>query len=281
MDTTTQVISLDLQKVWYETIDDKKIVHKKTSYSEIENLVKAQEFLKDKSVTINDVKYSIKVPEIYAWNKITNVLTMSFCSGKNLELMLRSKDERDTAIPFLQTMMGFILKKHFYWQDFAPRNIIIDTDTIYLIDFEKALTFEVDDLLNFLKPHVFEEYSSFLLPSERLITTNQIFSPSKDDKNMRISINAIKVKRVKSVAIALGYTDYISREQYINIQSMIMKAEEPFVSKTGIVFPRVYLVEMLKNKNIDSSVYSKYALEILSRNNIRFNTLTNNEEERY
>lgn len=279
--TTTQVISLDLQKVWYETIDNKKVVHKKTSYNEIKNLTKAQEFLKDKSIIVNDTKYSIKVPEIYSWDENTNVLTMSFCSGKNLELMLRNKDERATAIPFLQKMMGFVIKKHFYWQDFAPRNIIIDSNTIYLIDFEKALTFEVDNLLNFLRPHVFEEYSSFLLPSERLITTEQVFSPSNGDKNMRISIDAIKVKRVKSIATALGYKSYISREQYLNIQSMIMKAEEPFETETGIVFPRVHLVEMLENKAIDPSVYYNYSLEILSRNNISINTLTNNEEERF
>ena len=279
--TTTQVISLDLQKVWYETIDNKKVVHKKTSYNEIKNLTKAQEFLKDKIIIVNDTKYSIKVPEIYSWDENTNVLTMSFCSGKNLELMLRNKDERATAIPFLQKMMGFVIKKHFYWQDFAPRNIIIDSNTIYLIDFEKALTFKVDNLLNFLRPHVFEEYSSFLLPSERLLSTKQVFSPSNGDKNMRISIDAIKVKRIKSVATALGYKSYISREQYLNIQSMIMKAEEPFETETGIVFPRVHLVEMLENKAIDPSIYYKYSLEILSRNNISINTLTNNEEERF
>jgi hypothetical protein len=192
---------------------------------------------------------------------------MSYCSGENLELLLRNADTRQSAIPFLQAMLKFVLKKKFYWQDFAPRNIIINDEIIYLVDFEKGLEFSTNNLQTFFRNHVFEEYSSFLLPDERLISCEKIFSPSTEEKNKKININDIKVQRIKHIALALGYNDVISMEEYLNIQKMILKAEEPFYKEKELVFPRVELTKMLENKNTDSNAYFKYATEILVRNN--------------
>lgn len=281
MDKDIQVISLDTNKVWYENTATKKIVHKTTSINEKENLLKASTFLTNKHIIMNGQNYSIQVPQIYSWNDDSNTLTMSFCSGENLELMLRDKKKRKLAIPFLQNMMNFILKEHFYWQDFAPRNIIISEDIVYLVDFEKPLTFKVDNILTFLRPHIFEEYSSFLLPNERVITTDQVFTPTSKDKNKKINIEDIKVKRIQSIAIALGHTDFITYEQYLKIQSMMIKAEEPFISKDEIVFPRVELVKMLEDKKTNPSVYIDYASTILKKNNMLVKQELNKEEERY
>lgn len=266
MDNNSQVISLDPKKIWYETIGNKTIVYKKTSVQEKDNLIKAKIFLNAKSVNIEDTCYSIQVPDIYSWNQDTSTLSMSYCLGENLELLLRNPHTRNSSIPFLQSMMRFVLTQHFYWQDFAPRNIIIADRIIYLVDFEKGLDFSIDNLKTFFRNHVFEEYSSFLLPSERLITAKQIYSPSTEEKNNQIKITDIQVKRVKSIAMALGYSDFISMQEYLNIQAMIINAEEPFWDGSNLVFPRIELVKMLENKNIDSSVYQKYASEILSRN---------------
>ena len=101
-----------------------------------------------------------------------------------------------------------------------------------------------------------------------------------EQKNKKININDIKVKRIKSIAIALGYTDTISMEEYLNIQKMILKAEEPFYNGTELVFPRVQLVKMLEDKSINPSVYQKYANEILLRNNIVPRQFTIEEAER-
>lgn len=281
MDNDIQVISLDTNKVWYENTATKKIVHKTTSINEKENLLKASTFLTNKHIIMNGQNYSIQVPQIYSWNDDSNTLTMSFCSGENLELMLRDKKKRKLAIPFLQNMMNFILKEHFYWQDFAPRNIIISEDIVYLVDFEKPLTFKVDNILTFLRRHIFEEYSSFLLPNERVITTDQVFTPTSKDKNKKINIEDIKVKRIQSIAIALGHTDFITYEQYLKIQSMMIKAEEPFISKDEIVFPRVELVKMLEDKKTNPSVYINYASIILKKNNMLVKQELNKEEERY
>ena len=280
MKDNLQVISLDPKKVWYEVVNNRQIVNKRTSYQEKDNLLKAKNFLKNKGIKINDIHYSIQVPSIYAWNENTNILSMSYCKGENLELLLRNPHTRQKAIPFLQSTMRFILAQHFYWQDYAPRNIIIDDETIYLIDFEKGLDFSITDLQTFFRNHVFEEYSSFLLPNECLISSEQIFLPSTKEKNKKINISDIKVKRIKSIAIALGYTDTISMEEYLNIQKMIIKAEEPFYNGSELVFPRVQLVKILEDKSINPSVYQKYANEILLRNNIVPQQFTIEEAER-
>ncbi len=268
MQDSLQIISLDSKRIEYETVNNKKIVHKKTSIQEKNNLVKAKKFLKDKNVMIENSYYTIHVPDIYSWDDNTNTLSMSYCSGKNLELLLRDPDSRQSAIPFLQSLMKFILKHNFYWQDFAPRNIIINDKTIYLVDFEKGLHFSIDNLQAFFRNHVFEEYSSFLLPNERLISAEQIFHPSSEEKNKQIHVDDIKVKRIKSIAIALKYSDIISMETYLNIQKMIIRAEEPFYNGQSIIFPRIELVKMLENKKMNPSVYQKYANEILIRNKL-------------
>lgn len=280
MTNPQEVISLDPSKLWYKKQEDKIIVYKKTSISEKDNLIKAKNFLNKKLIKIGTVDYSVQVPNIYSWDENQNILSMSHCPGNNLELLLRNPEQRSFAIPFLQAIMRFVLTEHFYWQDFAPRNIILDNKIIYLVDFEKGLNFSIDNLVTFFRNHVFEEYSSFLLPSECLISTKHIFSPSLEEKNKKISINDIQVKRIKSIAIALGYSNSISIEDYLNIQKMIIKAEEPFYNDANLIFPRIELVKMLENKNTDPSVYQKYAKEILIRNNIFLQKNTNERTER-
>lgn len=278
MQDSLQIISLDSKRIEYETVNNRQIVHKKTSIQEKNNLVKAKKFLKDKNVMIRNSYYAIRVPDIYSWDNNTNILSMSYCPGKNLELLLRNADSRQSAIPFFQSLMRFILSNNFYWQDFAPRNIIIDYKTIYLVDFEKGLDFSIDNLQTFFRSHVFEEYSSFLLPNERLISAEQVFRPSSEEKNKQIHVDDIKVKRIKALAIALGYSDIISIETYLHIQKMIIKAEEPFYNGQSIIFPRIELAKMLEDKKINPSVYQKYANEILIRNNILSPNITDDKE---
>lgn len=62
---------------------------------------------------------------------------------------------------------------------------------------------------------------------------------------------------------------------------MMIKAEEPFISKDEIVFPRVELVKMLEDKKTNPSVYIDYASTILKKNNMLVKQELNKEEERY
>ena len=70
MDNKLKIISLDSNKIWYEVVNNKKIVHKRTSLQEKNNLINAKKFLTNKTIKINDKSYSVCVPDIYAWNEI-------------------------------------------------------------------------------------------------------------------------------------------------------------------------------------------------------------------
>ena len=79
MSNTSQVISFDSDRISHENINNIHIVHKKTSNLERDNLIKADIFLKNKSINVKNNDYCIKVPHIYSWDNNTHILSMSFC----------------------------------------------------------------------------------------------------------------------------------------------------------------------------------------------------------
>lgn len=263
MENNNKIISFDNEKVWMHEEEGKKTIFKKSSNSEVKNLVKAMNFLKNKSILLGDVNYSLHVPDVLGWNQDSQTLQMSFCSGMNMELLLRDKESRKKYMPLFQRIFIFMFKEGFYWEDFAPRNILIDGTNISLVDFEKGLNFYDTDPIQFLRGHVYEEYSSFLLEEERLLDKEAVFSPTSAEKTELIEVKSIPVKRIKATAIALGYPCTITKEQYLNIQSMFITAETPYTLQGNLVFPRIHLEEILEDKQTNPRAYIDYASEII------------------
>ena len=258
-----QVISFDPQKTWSEIQGDSLVFKKVTTRLEVDFLNFSQSYLANKAVLIDRKQYYIKVPEIYEWDENRSVLTMSFCTGNNLECILRNTETHSIGVHILNVLLSFILENNFYWYDFAPRNILINDDTIFFVDFEKGIDTEIKHLMLFLRHHVYEEYSSFLLPHERIISAETVFSKYDGEVDYLIPISDIKMKKIKSVATALGYDASISLVQLLNVQKMIISAEEPYFKNETIIFPRIKLVELLKDKVTNPNVYEIYAKIIL------------------
>lgn len=261
------IISYDSTKVWTIQKGNTIIFQKATSKEEVKHLMTAKDFLKGKSLTIDNKVFTLEVPNILDWEEKIGILSMSFCKGDNLEILLRTPSHRQHAILILHAIFNFILENNFYWYDFAPRNILIDDDKISFVDFEKGLRFDVVDLKAFLRNRVYEEYSSFLLKEERIFTVDNIFELDDCDKiDNFCKVEDIKIKRVQATAIALGYAGAISKEQYLNIYRMFLIAEEPFVEQDELIFPRIELEEILATKNINLNAYNDYALKIVKHN---------------
>lgn len=273
-----KIISFDSKKVWLQKKDGQNTIFKKSSATEVANLTKAKEFLTDKSLSISGVNYSIHVPDVLRWNQDSQTLQMSFCNGMNMELLLRDEKLRKQYIPLFQKMFIFMFKEGFYWEDFAPRNILVDGTNISLVDFEKGLNFYKPNIKNFLRSHVYEEYSSFLLEEERLLDKEVVFSPNSEEKSELIEVSSIPVKRIKATANALGYPPIITKEQYLIIQSMFISAETPRIEQGHIVFPRIYLEEILEDKQTNPRAYIDYASEILK--NCKIQNKDNDERTR-
>lgn len=264
MSNIHEIISLDPTKAWCEELNNTLVFKKITNNLEVNLLRYAKSVLERKTVTIAQCTYSIKVPEVFNWDETNSILTMSYCQGNNLECLLCDSSSRSFAIELLQTLLNFIIANNFFWYDFAPRNILVGYDTVYFVDFEKGIDSSIKHLKLFLRNHVFEEYSSFLLKNERIFSSDYVYSLYEEEENITIRISDVKVKRFKAVALQLGYTDTLTLAELLNIQKMIINAEEPYFTNSGIVFPRIELVKMLEDKLKNPDVYKEYAKLIVS-----------------
>lgn len=260
-----QVISLTEDKVWRTEYDNSRAYAKKTKESEVNNIQKASEFLKGKSIVINGEIYQVNVPEIYSWDG--RCLIMEECIGENLELMLRDEPKREAGKNALNSVMNFCLKEHFYWHDLAPRNMIINghDQTISLVDFERGVTLDRNfNQRQYLRENVFEEYVAFLLPEERPIKADKVFELQKEENNPFIDVRNVKSNRVKKLAKKLNLPDNILYSQYLKLISMLIKAEEPLRKDGKVIFPIVELEEILAKDGYDA-----YISEVYKRNNLR------------
>lgn len=263
MENYNEVISFDKNKICEFEKNGIKTIFKKTSEIEFKNLIKAKKFLKDKKILLDGIEYSIDVPDVLSWDEKNQTIHMSFCDGKNMELLLRSENNRKQFLKLFQSIFIFIFKESFYWEDFAPRNILVQDSHISLVDFEKGLSFQNIDVRNFLRRHVYEEYSSFLLPDERLLDVVSVFKATEKEKMEKIAIDSIKIKRIKAIANMISYPPIITREQYLQIQALIVKAETPYLENGHLIFPRLKLESILQDKQINPLAYIEYAREIL------------------
>lgn len=263
MNNNDKIISFDYDKVWEHEEKGTKTIFKKTNLLEVKNLIKANAFLKSKSINVNSIKYTLNVPSVIDWNNNSQILHMTFCSGKNMELLLRDKDHRNQYLQLFQTIFMFMFREGFYWQDFAPRNILIQGTDISLVDFEKGLDFQNANSIKFLREHVYEEYSSFLLCEERLLNSSFVFGATAEEKKSQLEVDSIKVKRFKAIAKTLGYPPVITYEQYLYIQSLIIKAETPYYVGEDIIFPRIQLENILQDKQKNPQAYVNYAIKVI------------------
>lgn len=243
------VISLDNNRV---KIYEKKVV-KKSNLKEFMALIKAKEFCeKLGTIEIMGQSYQLCVPGEVEFKN--NYIHMERCFGDNLEIILRNKETHDKGVVYLNTLASIFLKNNFFWNDFAPRNIIIGENKIYILDFEKGISdYPIKDNLYFM----YEEYSAFLLPNEKIYDINSILSIKPNSKKT-IKFKEIKSRRIKQILNYLGYDEEVSYDKYVLAIKMILANEEPYKKEDDLVFPLVELEELLIEKG-----HKKYAKKIL------------------
>lgn len=257
-----KVISFDPKKVWFETSDGKKICKKKTKVNEVESLLQASELLRGKTVTIFGKEYEILVPMVLDWMPDTSTLTMHFCEGINLESLLCDKQKRKYGVEVLQALMRFVIDNKFYWNDFAPRNVIISPNNIHIMDFENGISNrDTTTLADFLRMRVYREYSSFLLETERFFSVEEVFGLKTNEENEIIDVNSCS-KRIIALAKAMGYYPTMTKQESLNIQKRVLISETPYISNGEILYPRIMIEELLESTGDD--VYDRYVQLVLN-----------------
>ena len=251
-----EVISLDDNRVKVNLND----VTKKTEIKEVNNLIKAYELINDDVIYINGEKFKIKIPKVLSFDN--RKLTMEKCKGSNLELILRTPRSHLLGVEFTNNIILQLLHKNFFWKDFAPRNILIDTNTISIFDFERGLNTQVESVRLYLAENVYEEYSAFLLPNERILKADDIFNMNVNGDI--IKINTIKSRRIRTILSKLGYINEAPIHIYLLAVKMIIMNEEPSKVNDEYIFPLLMLEEYIKNYG-----YEKYAEKIIGGYNAK------------
>ena len=261
-----KIISFDSNKVWFEFKNGVKICKKRTIGKEIEALIQAKEYLKGKKINALGKEFRLSTPDIIDWERNTRILTMSFCEGENLESIICNSKTRGQGVELLREMLRFTLKNKFFWNDFAPRNIIVDdSNNIFIMDFEHGIGDKDISLEEFLRMRVYREYSSFLLPEERKLSIEKVFNLRNEEKNQVIDTNSCS-KRIIALAKLMGYYPTMTTQQSLDIQKKIIIAEQPYVKDRKINYPRI-MVEKLLEEGKDSS-FDAYAEFVLRKSQI-------------
>lgn len=244
-----KVISSTEGRVVSCTHDGLPAVRKLTNRAELEGLIEARGQISGQQLQAGTSSYTLSVPQAYEWNEADGNLVLEYCPGENLELMLRDQGKRPRAVEILNAMLRYCLDEPFYWHDFAPRNILVDGDKLHILDFERGIKPDgVNDHQGFLEGKIYREYAAFLLPTERLVSTDVIFSEQEDCTPVRVAtIDSKWIKRI--LARTHGVRDEICRGDILAATRTLVDAEEPYQKQDGTVeFP---IIELEGLKKID------------------------------
>lgn len=255
-----EVISLEEGKIVYSG----NLVYKSSNEDEYNTLIEAGlKVSKLPNLCINNKQYKILTPKAIEYND--GKICMSRCYGDNLELILRDMKSHKDGVMFINELFKFFIENNFYWKDFAPRNIMIDKDIIYIMDFERGIGTGYLSVNDYLVDIVYEEYSAFLLPSEREIDVNSVYQ-SLDNKI--IEFNNIKSRRVRNILkLTHGEKDVSYKDYLFAIKSIII-CETPYIENGEIKYPILELEEYMKQNGVE-----EYARKIVGDNNEKYRDL--------
>lgn len=266
VDGSNIITSFDKNKIWLSNNNGNKIINKISSFNEVENNNMISKELRGLRLNIDSISYKITVPNIYDWDSDRKVLSMEYCDGKNLEFILRDKTTYLSGLEILNELLKTLINEGIYWIDFAPRNVLVEDETIHIVDFEKGFGNTNDGIKEFLRNHVYEEYGSFSFLQDRLYTPDEVFDVTPDELSKNYYIPNIGPKRIKAMAKLLGYKEWLTKEEYLFIIKMFIIAEQPEVQNGEFIFPRVYLEQILKDKNVNPVAFDNYAKKVLEIN---------------
>lgn len=123
----------------------KLFVSKQTNEVEFKNLKRATKWLKRTGWfrgSNSGRNLTVTVPDVEAWDAKRKVLVMELCEGKNVETeMIGNAGYRSFYVGLLSDLLSWIRDNSFYWNNFAPRNVLFDRSTgrVHLVDFESPL----------------------------------------------------------------------------------------------------------------------------------------------
>ena len=260
-DNEYEIVSYDPLKTWIDILNNKKIFCKKTCENEIKNLKKLKQLINNKKIIIEEKEYNILLPNVLKWDKINHILYTDFCDGENLECLLRNQESHEKGVLILNSLLEFMINNNIFWVDFAPRNILISENIIYLVDYEKGIM-DSKKVYEYLRNHVYEEYALFLFKNERLFDLDYILRAREEEKGKIIPFNELECQRIKKMAEKMNFINEITIEQYLKLLGILIKVEEPKIINNNFNFPGVELDKIFKSNSFTLAL-EIYVLKVL------------------
>lgn len=156
-----------------------RIILKNTDVKEYQTLLNAQVHLSLFNPVLRNQKWNgfgIRTALLHAWNESLGILETVFESGENLESLLREtiRSPRSSILEAIGELFLIFKRTGFLWGDFAPRNILINSEKkiLCLVDFERTSGFirgGVSDEVfsHYFSHYAWEEFSCFLRKAEQ------------------------------------------------------------------------------------------------------------------
>lgn len=222
------------------------LVSKKTIINEHNNLIKTKNWLKKNGNFLGPktgLYFNISVPEIVEWKDTDNTSVMEYCSGLNLETeLMRNDKNRAFYVDLISDLLYWMKSKSFYWQDFAPRNILFDKEslTITLIDFESNLKIGKKPMLDkdfnlFLQNKIILELSTVLFDEEQKYLCPKVW---KYIRRTSISLDNVNGRRRREYILRYQpKVRKIKHKDLVKIERQIVSIATPFYDKEEIYYP--------------------------------------------
>lgn len=258
-----------LEKGRVSVIQDngKFFVSKKTTIKETRNLIRAQKWLKIKGRLLGvrtGLNFNITVPTVIEWENFESTLIMEYCDGNDLESeLMRSDDNRVFYIDIISDLLNWVRDNGFYWQGFAPRNILINKKDlkIIFIDFESNLKIGQGGMTEkefnlFIQDKIILELATLLFTNEQKYLFPHIWEYFK---RTSIPLDNIDGRRRRQYVLA-HYPNVanLSHKELIQIERKIVSIASPFYCGKKIFYP---LIALSKIVSIDKYIETVSILE--------------------
>lgn len=262
------VTSLQADRVSVVSVNGCYFVSKKTSLEELNNLAKVNTWLK-KNGNVKNRKgshdFNIKVPKIIEWKNRENLLIMEYCSGVNLETELLKNDRKKVFyLDIISDILYWMKDKSFYWQDFAPRNILFNkkNNTVTLIDFESSLKIgrkimSEKEFNIFIQNRIILELATVLFTDEQNYLCPNIWKYSLQTSIPLKNINGRR--RRKYILLNYPGISRIKHKDLVQIERKIISIASPFYYKNKAFYP---LIALSKIDSVDKYIKTISRLEV-------------------
>jgi len=258
------VLSFDPEKVVIEKLPTgKKVVRKKTTKKEYEQIVNAHKHVWDNPIKLitGQMEIQLLIAPVLEWIAEESLLVTDYCSGVNVEKILRYANygEIGVWISLLKEMFFNLRNTGFLWGDFAPRNMVFDNiaRTICIFDFERNQVLQnrpagIEQFSRYVRNYAREEFSCFLLKDEQSLLFSDFLV---EERPMNIALSSLESKRKSNLLRTMfGERSYYSTYEIQRAEDIMVDVATPLEIDGSKVFPMDFLDEIATTGGVDEYV---------------------------